>query len=297
MIDSNLMSLLAVTFIVIITVGIREVFFPRPKSKNRKPQLPWGMISPRTGICPFEGQSVSVFKIDIPDVHQSVAEQSKQPGDIVLWTGDTKDEGFENFKAFIDEACQYAGIRYVHVYKEMFWENPGFLALGARESQIASAANYAKVKGLEPIISLMPDVILNPDFSLKRINVYSAILIIDYPSINPTIRLNDMVVACSYSKNLTTNLLYLSVQKLRALGFVGEVWYIFQAFGLSTLTSDVLTRDFLQQCETIEDAKNIGVTLVIPYGLYLGDSDLEANPALFQGKGTIYEALIRRSLA
>lgn len=299
MIDANLISIVFVTFVFAGLILLRRILFPTHKHNSKKilspgiEALPWVLISPSEGILPDHGQTYSIFTTADLNPETSVRSQSKQPATVILWVGFTKKRGFSGFKEMINEARKYPNIRYVFVYEEMFWEPPGRLALGEREKEILHASNYAKANGLEPVVILTPDIILNPDFELRRINTYGVIAISDHPSVNPTIRLNDAVVKCKFSSNLTTNLLYLSVQKIRYLGFNGELWYAYQAFGLTDVASDVLIQDFKAQCETLETARTIGIDAVVPYGLYLGNSEISRKPTLFQGKGTVYETLLR----
>jgi hypothetical protein len=289
MLNANAYSIFAVVAIVLILLEIRKYTRIKPHAND----LPWVLISPPRSVLPYQGQTFSIYTTKETHAVLSVRQQSKQKGVVILWVGFTKKRGFSNFRAMVDEAIHYRNIGYVYLYEELFWEPPGRLALGYNEKEILEANTYARRNGLMTIVSIMPDVVLHPDFKLKTINAYSVICIVDHPSVNPTIRLNDNIKKCGFSDNLTTNLMYLSLKKLHELGFTGQVWYAYQAFGLNSISPIDLKKDLSLQRETLKRGDILGFSALVPYGLYFGEPELLRKPDLFQGAESAIEPFVR----
>ncbi len=135
-------------------------------------------------------------------------------------------------------------------------------------------------------------MILHPDFKLKDPGAFDAILIVNYPSIY----INQDAGGCVMSVNVLTNLLACSIAKLKAIGFTGEIGYVYQCCGISpngtplidTLAASLLD-DLKTQRETIAAAPALGVTWLVCFGLYPWD---RLTAPLYSGKGTPIEALV-----
>lgn len=224
---------------------------------------------------------------DNPYPYISVQEQSKFKGDAMLWLGFTKKLGFTKSKEYIDLANPNK-FKYAYIYDEVFWED-GKNSIGENEENILEIARYAKEKGLKPVITIMPSVILSDDFKLKDINVYDIIAIDVYPSII----VSKDTKGCSYNNNLYTNLLYCSQKKLKNLGFKGQVWYIYQAMGLHDQALGNLIDGLKLQQETLNTAKDIGIDGLVPFGYYLSEAAIKEEPLLYQGYGSAIDKYVK----
>lgn len=218
---------------------------------------------------------------------QSVMAQTNVQGRLVLFANQNKFTPYKDFFTYVDIASMNPRFEYVYVYDELFW-NGTKDEIGWREDDVVNASDYVRSKGMRAMVDILPYTILNPEFTLKNYNAFDAIAINVYPSIV----VNKDTYGCKYNDNLYTNLLYCSQKKLRDAGFKGEVWYVYQAFGLTSDSTQQLEANFKLQQETIKTAPSFGITTVLPFGLYLGKAELNAEPYLIPGKGSSFEALV-----
>lgn len=229
-----------------------------------------------------------MFASDNADISSSVNAQSKFAGDAILFIGPTKSAGFSKSKEYIDTATQYGKFKYVYLYDELFWED-GKVDIGKNEDNVLEIAHYARSKNMKSALTIMPSIILGDNFKLKDINSYDAIAVDVYPSIIVSTYTN----GCKYNENLYTNLLYCSQKKLRDMGYTGQVWYVYQAFGINGEDPKTLIEKFKLQKETINSAKDIGIEGLIPFGYYMSQGALESEPVLYQGYGSVIDEYVR----
>jgi hypothetical protein len=215
----------------------------------------------------------------------SVARQTAYPGDVgIVMSPEPKKAGFGNLGQYLAAASGHPNVKYFYVYDEMFFEN-GAVSIGAREDEIDAAARTVQSAGYKAAVTIMANVILDRGFRLKDPGDFDAIAIDLYPSA----LLNTDTGGCTYNANPYTTLLYCSIQRLRAQGYTGQIWYAFQAFALkSESLADLLPRLQLQQ-ETIAQAPSLGVVGVIPYGLYWS---LPPDSPFVPGHGSPFEPLV-----
>lgn len=216
------------------------------------------------------------------DPVQSIAQQLLAPGDLMLSVPWTKDGNYGPALAHLIEASKNDRFRWAYVYDEMFWTTDG-IRIGHLEDQITEAARYVQAYGLKSAVSILPEVVLHPDFKLKDPQAFDVIGIDVYPSMG----IDWDPRGCSYSENLYSTMLYCSIRRLRELGFTGEVWYIYQSFGRHGDTQ--LAQRLAMQRITIEEAPLMGVTGLVSWG-YTYSSPYE--PELFPLNGTPYAALV-----
>lgn len=253
--------------------------------------LPLALMQPSDRVMPDPGYALQIQPLSEPDPATSVLAQSKLPGNVILWAGFTKGAGFAAFPAFVAQARQYPQITHAYVYDELFWSLAGQTVIGLDEAAVLQAAQVAHAAGLKSVVTILPDVILDPAFRLQDINAFDVISIDVYPSARPHDA--SQLGSCKYNSNLYSNLLFCSIQKLRAMGFRGDVWYIYQAFGVHSETEALLREQLTQQRETIGDAAKLGASGLVPWGLYLGADAIANEPFLYQLAGTPLESLVR----
>lgn len=224
----------------------------------------------------------------LPDVAADVLRQSRLGQDVILWIGGKTAEVAQRFPALINEAKKYPNIRSVYLMDEMLW-NGSAVEMGLHEAEVLQGARTARAAGLKTVISMLPEVVLHPDFKLQDINAYSVIGLDVYPSI----RVDNNTYGCRYSDNLLENLLRCSIDKLRAVGFTGQIGYLYQAFALNTLPVATSEAHMALQRPVIDWAPAYGVSVIVPWGIFLGATELAAEPYLHPLGGTPYEHLVR----
>lgn len=218
---------------------------------------------------------------------ESVNIQSKFSGDAILGVGNTKLIGFDKTKEYVD-AADPKKFKYSYIYDEIFWVD-GKIQIGKDEDKIMELARYSKSKGIKPGISIMPYVIFDDNFKMKDINSLDVLAIDIYPSIMPI----KETKGCKYSENIYTSLLYCSQKKLRDLGYTGEIWYVYQAFGIHGEDLAESIERFNLQKKTIEDAPKLGIDGIIPFGYYLAQEAVDSEPILYQGYKSAIDSYVR----
>jgi hypothetical protein len=98
---------------------------------------------------------------------------------------------------------------------------------------------------------------------------------------------------CTSGINYLADLFYCSAQKLRAMGFTGQVGYIYQAFSLHSVPEATLRQQLLEQRTAVDAAEAMGASAIMPWGLYLGAAELQREPDLYPLAGTRLERLVR----
>jgi hypothetical protein len=250
-------------------------------------------LQPSDGPVYMQGCDASVLTSNIIDPVANVAHQAMVPGSMILWAG--KKQNWERtvaqFTTIVDESKKYGNkFEWVYLYDEIGWCPTGLCWFDHEDTVLAGAA-YARSKGLKTLVTILPDVILDPRFNLKNINAYDGISIDVYPSIRPTV---PNLGSCRFSDNELENLFYCSAQKLRSLGFTGQIGYIFQGFGLRGESHDHRMSYLIKQRQAIDNAAAMGATAVMSFGKVLGVVEQQAEPELEPLGNTIYEPWINQ---
>jgi len=248
-------------------------------------------LQPSDRIVAMAGCATSAQPVEDADPVVNVAKQAQIPGNVILYVGNKDDAGIvQRYPLMLAEAKKYPG-KFTHVYliDEMFWCNTG-VCIGRYEQEVIDAAKLAHDSGFKTVCTFLPDVILDPRFSLQNVNMCDGISIDVYPGIRPT---TPNLNGCSSGLNYLGDLLLCSIRKLRSMGFVGDTGYIYQAFGFIDRPVQPQIDDMLQQRLVIDNAAAMGVKYMMPYGLYLGAPELSREPILYPLGGTPYEYLVR----
>jgi len=247
------------------------------------------LLQPSDRVVPLGAYDAQIQPLVDSDPADSVARQATLEGKVILWVGTPSATSVGNLPTLISEAAKYPNIKYVYLYDELFWDKKTTV-IGLHESEVLEGARLAHAAGPKTLVTILPDVILSPRFALRDINAFDGIAVDVYPSIRPT---RPDLQGCRFSDNDLENLLYCSIRKLRAMGFAGEIGYIYQAFGLHSMSDDALRQHLLLQRTAINDAKAMGVSAVMPFGMYLGTGELKREPDLYPLGGTQFESLVR----
>lgn len=248
-------------------------------------------MQPSDRIVAIKGCDATAQPVHEADPVRSVQRQAQLSGPVVLWAGRKQEwaRTVANFPTLISESTKYPGkFPWVYLYDEAGWCD-GMFCWFDDEDTVLQGAALAHAVGVKTLITILPDVILHPQFRLKNINAFDGISIDVYPSIRPS---TPDFGACRFSDNLLENLMYCSAQKLRRLGFTGQIGYIFQGFGLTTDTPEQRTAYLLQQRQAINNASAMGAEVVMSWGCYLGAAELAAEPVLVPLCGTQYEGRV-----
>ncbi len=251
-------------------------------------------VQPSDGPVYMQGCDASVLTSNVFDPVANVAHQAKVAGPMVLWTGKKANwnQTVQQFTALVDESKKYGNkFEWVYLYDEIGWCPNSGLCWFDHEDTVLAGAAYAHSKGLKTLVTILPDVILDPRFKLKDINAYDGISIDVYPSIRPT---KPDFGSCKFSDNELENLFYCSAQKLRSLGFTGQLGYIFQGFGIRGESHDHRMFYLIKQRQAIENASAMGATAVMSFGKILGAVEQQEEPFLEPFGGTIYEPWINQ---
>lgn len=246
------------------------------------------LLQPTDSVVSAAGYDSQIQPIIESDPVKSVSRQAALGGNVILWIGGKSQQTIDNFPALIAESRKYNNFTHVYLYDELFW-TPNGIEIGKDEAIVLQGAAIAHQAGLQTIVTILPDVILDPRFKLASINAFDVISIDVYPSIRPT---KPDLNGCAFSANHLENLMYCSAMKLRQMGFAGQVGYIFQGFGLHSEPDAVLTANLALQRSAINNASALGASAVMSWGRYLSPSYIANEPDLFQLAGTKHEPLV-----
>lgn len=244
---------------------------------------PWTMfVHPSDHVERAAAASYAVQAQPLEDANDAsmVARQAALGGlEVLLWLGQNSDPNkWERAPRLMQLARQYANIHYVYLYDEMFWDKDLGVVVGQHEDEILTAAAQARAVGLHTVVTILPDVILSPQFKLKDITAFDGISIDVYPSIRPT---HPDLQGCSANLNsYTADLFYCSVQKLRGMGFRGHVLLLYQAFAVRTLPLATTLAHLQDQRIMVNNAGMLGASGISPWGLYLGAVEHQLEPSL-----------------
>lgn len=253
---------------------------------------PWKLfIQPSDTVQSSYGYHSQVQPIEDSDDWNMVARQSALGGEVVLWLGKDKTKTqVVRAPKLMQIAQNFKNIKYVYLYDEMFWDKDKGFVIGQYEDEILYGAKVAHANGLKTIVTILPDVILHPDFKLKDINAFDGISIDVYPSIRPS---RPSLGSCSSGlNNYMSDLFYCSVQKLRNMDFIGDIGLTYQAFAISTLPVETTLKHLQEQRVLIDNAAKLGAFAVAPWGMWLGRPELEAEPYLVPLGNTKLQQLV-----
>lgn len=190
--------------------------------------------------------------------------------------------------AYINAMAPYSNIGWIYAADEFGWCDNRH-CLTEYVPQLMGIANATHAVGKKVLISVLPGTIAQfPDAPLDGINLIDGISIDIYPSM----MLAADFGACAYSTNPYETLLYCSIQKLRGMGFTGQIGYIAQGFKLTTDDPATLLAALLLQRQALSNASALGVTAVMSWGCHLGAPELAAEPYLVPLCNTQYEGLV-----
>lgn len=248
-------------------------------------------LQPSDRLEAMHGCDATVWTINEQDPVKSVALQASIPGPVVLWPGHRRDlkTAVASFPALISEASKYPEkFPYVAIYDEPGWCPTG-LCYFDDEDLVLQGIALAHASGIKVIVTILPDVILDPRFGLKDINAFDGIAIDVYPSIRPTV---PDFGRCKWNDNHLANLFYCSAQKLRASGFTGQIGYMAQGFGLKGDTHAHRLQYLTEQRYVMDNASAMGADAQMIFGCRLGVDELRLEPDLVPLCGTEYEGLV-----
>lgn len=248
-------------------------------------------MQPSDRLEVMRGCDATVWTINEPDPVKSVALQSSIPGPVVLWPGHRRDwaASVANFPKLIAEAAKHPGkFPWVTVFDEPGW-CADRLCYWAEEDLVLQGVELAHANGIKALITVMPDIILDPRFKLKDINAFDGIAIDVYPSVRPTVV---DFGACRWNDNHTANLFYCSAQKLRSLGYKGVIGYMPQGFGLKGDTHAHRMQYLTEQRYVMNNAAAMGADAQMVFGCHLGVPEIANEPNLVPLCGTQYESLV-----
>lgn len=245
---------------------------------------------PTDRVITITGYASQIQQQHSTDPVEIVAKQAALSGNVILYVGFKEDAGIvERFPKIISEAKKHPG-KFTHVYiiDELYWDGKG-INIGLHDAEVTAASKHARDNGLKTVATIMPDVILHPDFRMPDINMFDGISIDVYPSIRPT---KPNFGSCKSGLGEIGDLLHCSIQKLRSMGFTGQIGYIYQAFGLHTVSEQELFGQLVEQRNVIKHAGAMGVDYTMAWGLHLGAPEIAREPHLYQLAGTKFEWLV-----
>lgn len=224
-----------------------------------------------------------ITSADSQSVADFVAQQASAKGLVVLSVGSAKSTDFSQLGQYLAAGTSHPNVRWVYLYDELFW-NGSSVQIGLDEAPVLVASKQVHAAGLQTAVSILPDVILDPNFKVSDINAFDVIAIDVYPSIRPTLWFANCTGANPYTATLAC-----SVKRLRDLGYSGQIWYIYQAFGDSADMN--LKSELAQQNETIAAAPKLGITGLVSFGYY-DDSHTNLAAPLYPGSGSDISSLV-----
>lgn len=215
--------------------------------------------------------------------------QSMNGENVMLWIGGKTQAVVDRFPALIQAAKQYRSIKSVYLFDEWGWDNATLsVRIGQYETEILWGAKIARAAGLQTVISILPQVILHPDFAIRDINAFSMIAIDVYP-VNGVIT----TPGCWFDGNPYSTMLYCSYLKLLEHGYRGRIGYIAQGFAVASTPYDTIKQQLYLQMETIRRALALNVDALMMYGVEMGGPERAAEPLLVPLYGSVFESLVR----
>lgn len=214
---------------------------------------------------------------------ESVSQQAQATGDVMLMVGVAKDAKLPALDSYLTEAVKYPNVKYVYVYDELGSEQN--VIDFSKVPDTILAAQKVRAAGIKAAVSILPEVIMRSDFASIDVNAFDVIGIDVYPSGGIDWNMN----GCTYNSNKLTTALKCSADKLHAMGYKGQIWYIYQAFG-STVDPNLIA-GLTAQRDTIAQAPSFGIVGLVPYGFDKGAFASIGDP-LYAGQGSPIESLV-----
>ncbi len=246
-----------------------------------EPTLKKAHINPTDAIIATTGYDLQIMVTPDPNPVTSIALQATQAGKLIAWPGSTKAIGFGNFPAVLAEVAKYPQFTHIYLYDELGLGPAGPEVLDlSDQTAVLAASTQAREQGLKTVVIYFPNAVLNPAFTLGVVNGVDVIGLDIYPNIYPS-RPVPAVYGNKYSDALLA-----CITKLRAMGFTGEIWYVYQAFDLVGNDPVWFQAELVKQRETIDGALGIGAQGIVPWGQYLGAAELAGEPNLIPLENT-----------
>lgn len=243
-----------------------------PGSDPPVPRVKTAHINPTDAILAV-GDSYDYRIAVYPDPNPvtSVAYQAQQAGKLIAWPGDIRYIGFSGFPAFLTEVVKYPAFEYVYLYDELGLATGGGVESFDLSAQAAvlAASTQTRAAGLKSVVIYFPNAVLNPAFTLGVPNGVDVIGLDIYPNIMPTASVPNL-----YPGNPYKNYLAACITKLRAMGFTGEIWYVYQAFDVTGNDPVWFHNQLVLQRAAIDSALELGAIGIVPWGMYLGAAEL-----------------------
>lgn len=282
------MSYTEVLILIAVLVALAYVFVRDKKDKSKPApvqDIPFVRMMLRLaheGPVPDEpGFNASIITPSVQAV-ESIAQQASFPGDVAITIGRAKQTEFPLLDAYLEEAKKYPNIKWVYLYDELGWE--GNKIDLEKYKEILEPARKIQAAGFKTAVTILPEVILTPGFTLDY-KAFDVIAIDVYPSLGI-----DWTMGTKVSDNKVTNALANAIAALRAKGFTGEIWYVYQGFGIHT--DPDLEKNMLLQRETMNAAGYMGATGLVCFGMY-DDTGTNLPDPLFPGKASSIEKYLR----
>lgn len=212
----------------------------------------------------------------------SVEQQATFPGDVALTIGAAKQVSFPDLADYLQRAYSHPNIKWVYLYDELGWEDGQFDFKKYKE--LIAPAGQIQAAGLKVAVTILPEVVLDSAFELD-FTAFDVIALDVYPSLGI-----DWNAGSHLSDNKVINALCNSIAKLRAMGFTGDIWYVYQAFG-NHADPDLVANMKLQK-EALAVAPSLGVTGLVAFGLY-DETHTNLPDPLYQGKGSDIEQYLK----
>ena len=249
-----------------------------PGGAEPVPRLKTAFVNPTDAIIPAgNSYDLRIATVSDPNPVTSVAYQATQYGELIAWPGSTRHIGFSGFPAFLAEVVKYPAFKYVYLYDELGLATGGGIDSFDLSAQTAvlAASTQTRAAGLKSVVIYFPNAVLNPAFTLGVATGVDVIGLDIYPNIMPTASVPNL-----YPGNPYKNYLAACIAKLRAMGFTGEIWYVYQAFDIDTNDPVWFNAQLTLQRAAIDSALSLGAIGIVPWGLYLGAAELAAEPNL-----------------
>lgn len=236
-------------------------------------------------VPPDTGYNAYSITTDYTNPAAATAQQATAPGLVMLTVGPHQDTTFTYLAGHLAAAASYPNIQWVYVYDEFGW-NGSSIDVVTGYAAIVAASAQVRAAGLLSAITCLPEVIVSSAFAASvDPNQFDVIGVDIYPSLGAGWDMNGR----TYNSSRTQTALKCSVDALRDLGFTGQIWYVYQAFGVTTDTA--LIAHLSEQVETIRLATSLGAQGLVSYGLY-DDTGTNLTAPLYAGSGTGIEQYV-----
>lgn len=187
----------------------------------------------------------------------------------------------------LDAMAQYQNIPWVYVADEFGWCDSGHCVYDY-VNQLLTITRKAHSVNKKVLISMLPATLAQyPDAPMDGINEIDGIAFDIYPSMMLAADFGN----CTFSSNPYETMLFCAIQKVRRMGFTGQIGYIAQGFRLATDTDADLLPKLQLQRQALENAGALGVTATMSWGCYLGAKE-QAREPIVPLCGTMFESLV-----